>query len=147
MLSSNRILVILAFVVTSSGALAQDTLTSPAMGTPERKAILDGLRPTVERRLKSELRFSVSDIRAYKGWAMVTALPQRKDGGTLDIGQLFGEQSEYMDGLTVTAVLQRKGAEWVLVEHMIGATDVWWQKFCDERPRRVPSEVLGVCLD
>ena len=127
-------------------AQAQDKLISPGQGTPERKAILDGVRPVVEQKLKGEVVFAVNDIRAYKNWAFVMADPQRKDGKRFDIVKLFGkETSQMMDGLKVTAVLQRRGADWVLVEHMIGATDVWWTSYCDDKTRKVPKEVLGVC--
>lgn len=129
-----------------STAQAQDRLVSPGQGTPERKAILDGVRPAVEQKLKGEVVFAVNDIRAYKNWAFVMADPQRKDGKRFDIVKLFGkETSQMMDGLKVTAVLQRRGTEWVLVEHMIGATDVWWTSYCDDKARKVPKEVLGVC--
>lgn len=129
-----------------SAVQAQDRLISPAQGTPERKAILDGVRGVVEQKLKGEVVFSVNDIRAYKNWAFVMADPQRKDGKKFDIVKLFGkETSQQMDGLKVTAILQRKGAEWVLVEHMIGATDVWWSSYCDDKSRKIPKEVLGAC--
>lgn len=125
---------------------AQDRLVSPGQGTPERKAILDGVRPVVEQKLKGEVVFVVNDIRAYRNWAFVMADPQRKDGKKFDIVKLFGkEASQHMDGLKLTAVLQKKGADWVLVEHMIGATDVWWSSYCDDKARKVPKEVLGVC--
>lgn len=35
-----------------SAVQAQDRLSSPAQGTPERKAILDGVRGVVEQKLK-----------------------------------------------------------------------------------------------
>lgn len=125
---------------------AQDRLISPGQGTPERKAILDGVRGVVEQKLKGEVVFAVNDIRAYKNWAFVMADPQRKDGKKFDIVKLFGkETSQMMDGLKVTAVLQRKGTEWVLVQHMIGASDVWWSEYCDDKSRKIPKEVLGVC--
>jgi len=125
---------------------AQDRLISPGQGTPERKAILDGVRGVVEQKLKGEVVFAVNDIRAYKNWAFVMADPQRKDGKKFDIVKLFGkETSQQMDGLKVSAVLQRKGTEWVLVQHMIGATDVWWSEYCDDKARKIPKEVLGVC--
>jgi len=131
-------------LVFSSVSLAQDRLISPGVGTAERKAILDGVRPAVELRLQGEVQFVVNSIQAYKGWAMVNAQPQRKDGRRFDAAKLFGKnESMMMDGLTVTALLQRRGGNWVLVEHKIGATDVWWMGYCDEKPRRIPAEVLG----
>ena len=70
----------LALSLIANMAIAQDKVTSPAQGTPERKAILDTLRPTLEAELKAELVFVVSDIRASADWAFVMAQPQRKEG-------------------------------------------------------------------
>jgi hypothetical protein len=125
---------------------AQERLISPGQGTPERKAVLDAVRPAVEQKLKGEVVFVVREIRVYKNWAFVFADPQRKDGKKFDSVRLFGkETSQMMDGLTVTALLQRSGSQWVLVDHWVGATDVWWSSYCDDNVRKVPKEVLGVC--
>ena len=125
---------------------AQERLINPGPGTPERKAILDAVRPAVEQKLKGEVVFVVNEIRVYKNWAFVMADPQRKDGKRFDSVRLFGkETSQMMDGLGVTALLQRKGSQWVLFEHGLGATDLWYSSYCDDNVRKVPKEVLGVC--
>ena len=77
---------------------------------------------------------------------MVNADPQRKDGRKRDAVKLFGKnETMQIGGLTVTPLLQRRGCNWISVEHMIAATDVWWARYCHEKPRRIPAEVLGVC--
>ncbi len=125
---------------------AQERLISPGQGTPERKAVLDALRPAVEKELKGEVIFVVDTIRAYRNWAFVMANPQRKDGKKFDIVQIFGrDRSQHMDGLKVTALLQRRGSQWVLIEHQIGATDVWYADYCDNKAHKVPKELLEVC--
>jgi len=73
-----------AFVLVANIASAQDKVVSPAQGTPERKAIMDALRPKLEAELKTDLVFVVSDIRASADWAFLMAQPQRKDGKKLD---------------------------------------------------------------
>jgi hypothetical protein len=132
----------LAFI--ANMAIAQDKVTSPAQGTPERKVILDALRPKLEAELKAELVFVVSDIRASADWAFVMARPQRKDGKKLDGKKIYGEHWEHMDGLTLTAVLRKKANQWTLLEHYVGSTDVWWGQYCEQKSAIV-RQVMGVC--
>ena len=41
-----------------------------------------------------------------------------------------------LDGLRVDAVLRKRGGRWLVVEHAIGATDVW---YCDVGPRSLKA--------
>ena len=109
-------------------------LAAAATGQPERKAVLHALRPAVEARLGPNIEFVVQAIRIEKGWAFVMAEPQRKGGKAIDGYRLFGEDFDNMDGLRVDAVLRKRGGRWRLVEHAIGATDVW---YCDVGPREL----------
>ena len=133
-----------AFTLVVNMAIAEDKVVSPAQGTPERKAVLDILRPKLEAELKAELVFVVSDMRVSADWAFVMAQPQRKDGKKLDGPKIYGEHWEHMDGLTLTAVLRKKANQWTVLEHHVGATDVWWQQYCEQKSRIV-RQVLGVC--
>ena len=134
----------LAFTLIANMAIAEDKVVSPAPGTPERKAILDALRPKLEAELKAELVCVVSDMRASTDWAFVTAQPKRKDGKKLDGHKIYGEHWEHMDGFTLTAVLRKKANQWTVLEYHVGATDVWWQQYCEEKSR-IARQVLGVC--
>jgi hypothetical protein len=104
--------------------------TSPA----ERKAVLDALRPTVERKLGPNVEFIIQVIRVEDGWAFVMADPQRKGGKPIDGQRIFGENFDNMDGLRVDAVLQLKNGRWKVVDYGVGATDVW---YCDVGPKRL----------
>ena len=104
----------------------------PAAGSAERRAILAALRPAVEARLGKNVGFKISTIRIDKGWAFVVADPQRKAGKQIDIRKVFPEDWDNMDGLRTEAVLRRRGGRWMLVDHAIGATDVW---YCEVGPR------------
>ena len=58
--------------------------TSPGPGSPQRKAILDALRPAVERQLGVRpIEFVVEEIRVGGGWAFVRVNPQLKGGGAI----------------------------------------------------------------
>ena len=109
-------------------------LTVAATSPPERKAVLDALRPAVESRLGPNVEFVVQVIRVEDKWAFVMADPQRKGGKPIDGRRIFGEDFENMDGLRVDAVLQLKGGRWKLVDYAIGATDVW---YCDFGPKKL----------
>ena len=109
-------------------------LLATAAATPQRKAVLDALRPAVEAKLGPGVEFFVHAIRIEGGWAFVMADPRRKGGKAIDGYRLFGEDFDNMDGLRVDAVLQFRRGRWHLIDHAIGATDVW---YCDVGPRKL----------
>lgn len=105
---------------------ASATAAAPA-GSAQRRAILDALRPAIEARLGANIEFRVTRIQVRQGWAVVMADPQRRGGGRIDPRRYFSAGDlEFMDGITVTAVLRFAGGRWRHVDHAIGATDVWY---------------------
>ena len=107
-------------------------LVAAAPASPERKAVLDALRPKVEAKLGPNVEFVVALLRVEKGWAFVIADPQRKGGKPIDGYRIFGDDFGNMDGLRVDAVLQKRNGRWVVADYAIGATDVW---YCDVGPK------------
>lgn len=114
-------------------ALAQaDGVSQAPPGSPTRRAILDGLRPAVERRLGRNIEFAVTRIEVEQGWALVIADPQRRGGRPIDASEYFSaDDLDHMDGIEVSAVLRLDNRRWTLVDHRIGATDVW---YCNAGP-------------
>ena len=110
------------------------SLAAAALAPIERRAVLDALRPAVERKLGADVEFVVQAIRVENGWAFVMADPQRKGGRPIDGHRIFGDDFENMDGLRVDAVLQLKEGRWKVVDYGIGATDVW---YCDVGPKKL----------
>ena len=98
----------------------------------DRKAVLDALRPAVEKKLGPDVEFVVTVMRVENGWAFVIADPQRKGGKAIDGWKIFGEDFDNMDGLRVDAVLKRERGHWRVVDYAIGATDVW---YCEVGPK------------
>jgi hypothetical protein len=99
----------------------------PAPGSAQRAAIMDALRPTIERKLAGPVEFVVQRVAVQDGWALVVADPQRPGGGKINPRRHFpNEVIEFMDGLTVNAVLRFSGGSWTLIDHAIGPTDVWY---------------------
>lgn len=101
--------------------------TAPAApNSPQRAAIMDSLRPAIERELDGPVEFVVNRAEVRDGWALVIADPQRPGGGRIDARQHFpSEVASTMDGVTVHAFLRFSGGRWTLVDHAIGPTDVW----------------------
>jgi hypothetical protein len=98
--------VLLLFNLLARAAIAQE-VQQPAVGSPARKAILDGLRENeVVRRLSSEWKakvvFSHIAIRKLSDWAWVVASPQSEDG------------KQIVEPLT--SVMREKGGHWQVVE-------------------------------
>lgn len=124
--------------ISTTGAEARPSY-SPAPGTPERTAVLNALRPSIEAELGPSVEFVVEEIRMKDGWALVHAAPQRKGGRKIDWRRYYSPSDwSVMDGLGVTAILRHSNGRWNLVDRVIGATDVWW---CD----RIPSGLSDVC--
>jgi hypothetical protein len=107
-------------------------LGAAAPPSAERKAVLDALLPAVEAKLGPDVEFVVQVLRVENGWAFIMADPQRRGGNPIDGYRIFGENFGNMDGLRVDAVLHRQGGRWRVVDHAIGATDVW---YCDIGPK------------
>jgi hypothetical protein len=108
-------------------------LLAAAPASAERKAVLDALRPGVEAKIGRGVEFVVQVIRVENGWAFVMADPQRKGGKRIEGGRYF-DDFDNMDCLRVDAVLRKRGERWHLIDHAIGATDVW---YCDIGPRKL----------
>ena len=115
-----------------AGSLALVALSAAAPPSEQRKAVLDALRPAVEKKLGPNVEFVVQVIRAEGGWAFVMADPRRKGGRPIDGERIFGEDFDNMDGLRVDAVLQLRNGRWKVADYAIGATDVW---YCDVGPK------------
>src|SRR5215203_1590690 len=115
----------------AAATLAMLALCAAAPAWSQRKAVLEALRPAVEAKVGPNVEFVVQVIRVEDGWAFVMADPQRRGGMPID-GNRYFDDFDNMDSLRVDAVLQRRGGRWRLMDHAIGATDVW---YCDVGPR------------
>ncbi len=132
---------IVALLPPGGSALAQRGVSATAQagpGSAQRRAILDALRPAIERELRGPVEFVVGEIRVRQGWALVFATPQRPGGGRID-GRRYFANFEDMDGLGISAILRFQNGRWRLVGHAIGATDAW---YCGSPPV-APAALTG----
>jgi len=130
-----RTLLIAAAALLLAGAAFAQTYASPPPGSLERRAILDAMRPRVERQLGAPVEFVVREIRVGGGWAFVQADPQRPGGGAIE------NPIEEADGVHTEAILRKAGVRWVVQDLGVGSTDVWWLAWCD----RVPAGLMQGC--
>lgn len=129
---------------------AQAGYVEPARGTPERKVLMDALRPHIEWLLGAPVEFVVWDLRVSGGVAFFSGMAQRPGGGAIDVadtpaarrGQL---DPEVGDGATVQALYRLSGETWVAVHWAVSATDVWysWEPLCREYHEVVPEACPG----
>lgn len=112
---------------------------APKLGSPERKAIMDGLRLAVTPSVKQAVIFKTQWIRSNGEWAFLSGTPQKPNGKPLDYSKT--EYARYIhDGVFddgFSAVMHRQGKRWRAVEWQIGATDVaWWDAWNRTRAPR-----------
>lgn len=125
------------------GAAMAQAFREPAKGSVERAAILDALRPAVEAEMRGPVEFVIHTMRVSPSWAFVQADPQRPGGGAIDPEETgFAGETDFMDGLTVHALLAFQSGRWNLVDHYVGPTDVAYAGW----PRRygVPPAIAGL---
>lgn len=92
-------------------------------GDPERKMLLDLLRPVLELELRGPIEFHVGTARTLKGWGLVHVEPRRPGGGRIDLRETVFAEEPFMDGTTTDALFRRQGGRWHLITHVVGPTD------------------------
>ena len=123
---------------------AQSSVQTPKPGTALRKAVLDGLRPSVEKDLKQKVIFKVDAMRVYKGWAFVHVHPIKPNGKPIDFRKTkYAEALEagMFDGDSTYALLKQSGSKWVVKEFAIGPTDVVWSNWMGA-PHHPPKQIF-----
>jgi hypothetical protein len=110
-------------------------LHTPERGSQERKAIMDALRPPVEKKLRQQVIFKVDHLKVQNGWAFLIGKPQRLDGTAVDYSDTVYRNAvgagAFDDG--IVALLREAEGKWKMVQYVIGATDVpyvdWDKKY------------------
>ncbi|MEJ2379127.1 MAG: hypothetical protein P8Y71_28285 [Pseudolabrys sp.] len=107
---------------------AAQPVVSPARGAPLRAAVLDALRPTVERETGGKVIFVVHALNVMGAWAYADVEPRRPDGEKIDwrktrFRRAF--EADVFSGL-VLALLRRKDGAWTVADYIVGPTDVYW---------------------
>jgi hypothetical protein len=109
--------------------------TTPKQGSAERKAIMDSLRPPVEKSLKQKVIFQIDHLKVQGNWAFMTGKPRTPSGKAIDYRKTAYKEAIDAGAFDdwICALWKRNGKKWKLVQYAIGATDVvwdgWYQKY------------------
>ncbi len=136
-------LVACCFLALSLNAFAQSAHT-PAVGSEERKAVMDAIRGPAEKDLKQKIIFKVDRLRVAGDWAYARVSPTRPDGSELnysktryqeeiDLG-LFDPQGEAL-------LFKESNGNWRVIEWAYGSTDVQSAGWSDKHDG-IPKSLL-----
>ncbi|MBO6603214.1 MULTISPECIES: hypothetical protein [Paracoccaceae] len=117
-----------------AACLAWPALASPVEpvpGVPERRELLNTLRPLVENDLGAPVEFMVDQLLWEDDRAFGRVVAQRPGGGQIDIAttpmvQRDGVSPEGIDGPRVEAFFRKTSEGWEVVTYEIGTTDTWF---------------------
>lgn len=108
-----------------------EAFDEPMRGSPMRKAIMDGLRPTAERAYGTPIEFVVKEIRVGNGVAFVKVEAQRPGGGIIELARTplhrrEGVPLDLINEPSTEALMVKIAGQWKPVHFANAATDVWW---------------------
>jgi len=123
----------------STVAVAQVQVVGRA--NPERKPIMDALRPAAKKDLGPPVEFVVRTLNISGNFAYAEVEAQRKGGGRIDIARTpFGRSNtdalDFVDCCHIQSILLKKKGRWVEIERTAFATDYGMDpKWCRRMPR------------
>lgn len=120
------VFIVSCLLALSVNAFAQSAHT-PAVGSDERKALMDAIRVPAENELKQKVIFNVDRLRVAGAWAYARVSPTRPDGSELNYSKTkFQEQIDLglFDPQGEALLVQKANGRWSVVEWVFGSTDV-----------------------
>lgn len=122
---------LLAMVLSGVSVGEAGAFDKPRRGSPLRKAIMDGLRPTAERAYGAPIEFVVNEIRVGNGIAFVKVDAQRPGGGSIDLARTplhrrEGVPLDLINEPSTEALMVKVAGQWKPVHFANAPTDVWW---------------------
>lgn len=132
----------LLLVSTLASAAASECPYTPAVGSAERRAIMDAWRKPAMDELNQKVAFVAHKFAACRGWAFIEAAPQQPGDRPVDwsITPYRDAVAEGMCGGFVHALLRKDGGQWRVRAHEICATDVPWVSWDEEHS--APSQIF-----
>jgi hypothetical protein len=100
-------------------------------GSPDRSAILNLVRASVEQRLGIKVIFEVDRMTTYRGWAYAALRPRTQYGTRIDYRKTryaSSYQSD-LDSDSIDVLLRRSGSSWAIAQQAFLPTDVVWEEW------------------
>ena len=135
---------LLILIVGSSYASAQKQPYTPEQGSTERQALMDAIRPRVERDLNQPVIFRVSRLMVQNGWAFMIVYPRQPGGGPIDFSRTRFAR-DYEAGMfsdLVIVLLRKNEKRWRVIDYALGPTDVAYEDW--SRRYRAPRAIFGL---
>lgn len=114
----------------ASPAWAQPHSLDVIRGDPDRRLLLDAIRPTLMRATGGPVHFTVRELRRFGEYAYGVLQPRRPEGeGTIDWTltpyRSRVEGGQFDNGVTYV-LWRRLAGGWKVEEYAVGPTDVVW---------------------
>jgi hypothetical protein len=133
MLSRRQLLTMATALAATSAGAPVFALEVVQIGrdSPERKAILDAARASVERQLGIKVVFVVARLAVFGEWAYAVLRPRDAAGNRIDYRRtlIAKDFDPEQDSDHYGVLLRRNGATWALVEEALLPTDVYWSEW------------------
>ncbi len=121
---------------------------TPAIGTPERKVLLNIIRTPTEKELGQAIQFTPSTFNIMGDMCFILANIQQANGKLLDIEKfvqkdlIMGEGTEAFFENNIQVVLKKIRGKWRIVRRVLGCTDVCWSDWYVDL--KMPKAVFGM---
>jgi hypothetical protein len=105
---------------------------TPAVGSAERKALLDIIRKPTEKDLGQSVKFTPSTFNVMGNTCFIFAYINQTNGNELDLKRfnkkklIFGEGKDAFFENNIQVVLTKKNGKWAITRRVLGCTDVCW---------------------
>ncbi len=144
MVSRRQLLIVLVGAAAVLNAPTHAQIALIERGSPERTAILDVVRASVQRRLGIKVIFVVERLAVFGEWAFAGLRPRTEKGGRIDYRRtlIAKDFDPEQDSDTVHVLLRRQGVAWQIVEEAFLPTDVVWEEW--ERKYKLPRQLFFV---
>jgi hypothetical protein len=136
-----------AFIFMACSVFAQKIYT-PAVGSAERKSILDGIRTPSQKELGQSIQFKVGTFNVLGDWCFLLATIQQANGKDIDIKKIadkdliMGEGKDAFFENNIQVVLKKSKGRWTIVRRVLGCTDVCWSDWYVDL--KAPKAVFGM---
>ncbi|TCH98744.1 hypothetical protein EJV46_09240 [Roseococcus sp. SYP-B2431] len=125
-------------------ARAQQHAMDVVRGDPDRRLLLEAIRPTLMRATDGPVRFTVRELRRFGDFAYGVLQPRRPDGeGTIDWTatpyRARVESGQFDNGAT-HVLWRRLAGGWKVEEYAVGPTEVVWTQW--QRRYRLPQTLF-----
>jgi hypothetical protein len=136
-----------AFIFMAFSAFTQKIYT-PAVGSVERKSILENIRTPSQKELGQAIQFTVSTFNIMGDWCFLAATIKQVNGKDIDIKKItdkdlvMGEGDGAFFENNIQVVLKKNKGKWTIIRRVLGCTDVCWSDWYVDL--KAPKAVFGM---